>query len=135
LAPGAVKIAIQSATVKDGLESGSANYAIDGQTDTVWNAGQAVPQSLDIDLGSTTFISSLRLLPTAAAAGDSLVEVYVGDVLGEGMLKVAGFGGALEDSSWADLPFGQNVKGRYVRITFAQAMSVSLREVEVYGQK
>jgi len=97
----------------------------------VWNSGGAAPAWIELDLGSSHFINSVRMTPDMSPSGSVSETIYVGNSPGP-----AGVGGSYSGAAATLEPISVNigVSARYVRISTTSSPSwVAWREIEIYG--
>ena len=101
-------------------------------TDWGWISGHAAPGWIELDLGSTRTLESVRLSPDQDPPGNVVHYVYAGDSPSPTTLvAVVSGNGAVLEPFVAYLGF---YSARYVRIYTASSPSwVAWREIEVYG--
>jgi hypothetical protein len=107
-------------------------YAVDGDTGTVWNAGDDAPQWIEIDLGAEHRIGEIRLLVSQYPEGQTSHHILgKGSGYGDQFSEMAAFNGFTQDGQWLTAA-GDWPGIRYVRIeTLASPSWVSWREIEL----
>lgn len=111
-------------------------YAVDGDTNTTWGAGNFPPQWIEIDLGAPAKVERINLLVTQYPYGDTVHRILVRAVDGE-FSEIHRFEQYTSTGDWLhfvpDEPL-ENV--RYVRIETVKSPSwVGWIEIEVVGVK
>jgi predicted amidohydrolase YtcJ len=110
--------------------------AVDGSLESLWNGGQSAPQWIQVDLGSPSTISSMRLTVSQYPAGETLHQVYAGPSPTE-LTLVHEFNGITKDSDVLEFTPPVPLNGiRYVKIETTQSPSwVAWREIEILGNE
>ena len=124
-------IAIASVSLPD---SPPAN-AIDGNPETIWNAGAHPEQWIHIDLGKLTTVSTIRLVISQHPAGETDHQVWGGaDVASLTLLHE--FKGLTQDLDTLEFkPSAPQTDIRYIKVVTIQSPSwVAWREIEVIGE-
>ena len=110
-----------------------ASAAIDGNyLSTSWNSGHSAPGWIEVDLGASRSLDSLRLSPSQSPTGAATHYIYAGNSPSPtALIAIAsGLGGDLE-------PFAVDLGlyyARYIRVYTSSSPSwVAWREIEVYG--
>ena len=99
--------------------------AVDGNPNSLWNAGGFPPQWIELDLGQSSPLDRLRLLPSQSPSGWLAFEVDVDGVLARTDGRWA------KDNEWLEAKL--MTEGRRLRVrTTASASWVALREIEIY---
>ena len=133
--PEIVNLALKRPIVGSGVyQANSADRAVDGNTDTAWNAGGYPPQWISIDLGASSTIRSVRLLTGQSPAGETTHQVVGwGPVTEEQVLHE--FDGHTADRRWLSVVFDEPISGiQYVAIVTVDSPSwVAWFEIEVNG--
>jgi hypothetical protein len=129
---GAQILRVTAATASSEQNNGffSAAKAIDGNLSTRWSSNQGMPQWLDLDMGSTVFVSELDIDWQTAFATTFEVQAgndgaHFGTVLASGATQ----------AGWQSIT-GLNVVARHLRILATGATSfgsVSIVETKVIG--
>ncbi len=108
-----------------------AAHAIDGRSQTTWNAGGGPPARLAIDLGAETSVASIRLLTEQTPSGRTVHQIRVIDAGSTRLVHV--FDGETRSGQW--LTFMPEVPLRGVRIVLIETLEspswVAWREVEI----
>jgi hypothetical protein len=98
-----------------GSEDSDFAKAIDGDRCTMWNAGDFPPQEIELDLGVTTNVHALVLLPAMLPDGPQVIEISVW-VEGQGWWRVLRGKLDLQSNVPVTLRFPQPAAGRRLRI-------------------
>lgn len=108
--------------------------AVDGSSETAWNAGGAAPQWIQIDLGAPATVSSVHLTVAQTPDGETIHQVLAGVSLAE-MKLVHEFRGATSDNQVLVFTFGPPLTGiRFVEIRTTRSPSwVAWKEIEILG--
>jgi hypothetical protein len=109
--------------------------AVDGNAESVWNAGGDPPQWIEVDLGAVYRLSAVRLLVAQSPAGSTTHRLLVrGPDNGPGIL-VHEFSGDTADGDWLEyIPEAPLENIRYVRVETVSSPSwVAWREIVVRG--
>jgi hypothetical protein len=96
-----------------------------------WNAGHGAPAWIELDLGNSTYVSAVRMVPEQSPAGPVTHHVYAGNTPNPTTLV-----GTYSGIGWTLEGFAVDVLDivRYVRIhTVSSPSWVAWREIEVYG--
>lgn len=122
-----------TATASNSLVGFEASRAIDGNVATAWNAGSpplpdfSIETWIEIDLGSTQRIDTLRALTVQSPFGDTRHQLSL-----DGAAPVTVWDAYSENSQWLTFGFGSPVYARTLRITTVISPSwVSWAEIEV----
>lgn len=136
-APGTTNLAIQRpSTASSSASDSKASLAVDGNRATRWESAAPAPQSIEIDLGRDTSVSSVQLLPGGSPADAIAVVVRGRDSAGHAM--VLGFvNNKKTGSDWLTVAGPTPCVGlRWISIESGwSAGPVSWREIEVLGSK
>lgn len=127
------KIAGITATASASYPGYPPSQAIDGDPGTIWNAGAFPTQWIELDLGASTTIRQIRLLPSQTSTHSTTNVIYAGPSPGPtNVIKT--LTQTTSDNVWVDVDFLEaGITGRYVRIeTTGSTDWVGWREVEVY---
>jgi hypothetical protein len=109
-------------------------YAVDGDSGTLWSSGDDAPQWIELDLGQSLDIGTLRLLISQYPAGNTLHRVLgKGPGASELFYELTRFDGPTEDGQWLQLTPAEPWTGiQYIRVeTVASPSWVAWREIEV----
>jgi len=123
----------QAATASATYQSYTATMAVDGDYNTLWNAGAHPPQWIEIDLGKWSTVVGFRLLTAQSPVGETTHVVFFsddGDVIAEST-----FSGYTENKQWLEAWFDALLHGvKTLRVTTTVSPSwVAWYEIEVYG--
>ena len=126
----------QAATASATYESYTADLAVDGDYDTLWNAGaHPIPTSqwIEIDFGKGSSVVGLRLLTAQSPVGDTTHVVLFSD--DGGVIADRTFSGWTESKQWLEAWFDAPLHGvKTLRVTTTASPSwVAWYEIEVYG--
>ncbi|MCL5074512.1 MAG: discoidin domain-containing protein [Chloroflexi bacterium] len=133
--PGATNIALGRPASASATASGSAAaLAVDGDTNTLWNAGTYPSAWWEVDLGTPSQVTGIELVVSQAPSGYTTHEVWTYTAAGSGSL-VYTFGGNTSDGQVLSYTFSSPLSGvSRVRINTTSSPSwVAWREVRVYG--
>lgn len=120
------------ATASASLPDDPPSAAVDGDRETIWNAGDGPEQWIQLDLGQPRSIAGLRLLVAQSPAGPTVHQVWVG--ASESELRLAHeFAESTADGqelAWAPAASEEDV--RVMRVLTTESPSwVAWREIEV----
>ena len=120
--------------VSAALADAPADHAVDGDPDTLWNAGAGPPAWIEIDLGEARALSLIRLYVGQSPEGATEHRVYGrADAGGAGTL-LGTLAGATSDYQVLELAAAGWSPVRFVRIeTVASPSWVAWREIEIEG--
>ena len=121
------------ATVRVSAGETGAN-AVDGLPDTVWSAGGGPVQWIEIDLGQTHTVESIRLLVAQDPPGETTHVVSGRAETGE-WSQIATLTGSTSDGQWLEVPLPQPLASvRYIGVeTVASPSWVAWREISILG--
>jgi predicted amidohydrolase YtcJ len=109
--------------------------AIDGNPETVWNAGAHPEQWIQIDLGRLTTVSAIRLVVAQHPAGETVHQVWGGADATELTLLHEFKGFTQEQDVLEFRPSIPQTDIRYIKVVTTQSPSwVAWREIEVIGE-
>lgn len=122
------------ATASQSLPDHPPADAIDGSTDTWWGAGSGPEQWIQLDLGSPTRVSRIRLVISQFPEGETDHQLWVGAQVNS-LTMVHEFKGTTADLGVLEfIPPSPLADIRYVKIVTTQSPSwVAWREIEVTG--
>jgi hypothetical protein len=123
--------ATASASLPDSLPAN----AIDGNSETIWNAGAHPEQWIQIDLGKLTTVSTIRLVISQHPAGETDHQIWGGaDAASLTLLhEFKGFTQELDTLEFT--PSAPQTDIRYLKVVTTQSPSwVAWREIEVIGE-
>ena len=127
--PGSVA-AVASSHLRDSPPSA----VLDGNPETIWNAGAGPEQWIQIDLGKPTVVRTIRLIISQYPAGETVHQIWGG--ANENSLSLLHeFRGFTKDPDTLEFNSTSALTNiRYIRIVTPQSPSwVAWREVEVIG--
>ena len=136
-ARGTTNLALHRPATASASASGSKPaLAVDGDRATRWDAGAPAPQSIDLDLGRTASISSVRLLPGGPADAAIAVVVRGRDEAGHSMV-LGTINRTTTGTDWLTVAGPTPCVGlRWIAIESGWSVgSVSWREIQVLGAK
>jgi hypothetical protein len=121
------------ATVRTSAGSGG-SHLVDGLPETVWSAGAGSVQWVEVDLGQSRTVESIRLLVAQDPPGETIRVVSVRGETGD-WRELATLSGPTSDGQWLEVPLAGPVEGiRYVGVeTVASPSWVAWREVSILG--
>lgn len=112
-----------------------AQWAVDGNPDTTWGAGDFAPQWIEVDLGNDYTISAINLQTSQGAlVGETVHEIYVkGPGTADEYVLLYTFEGITKDFDVLSVPMDEPMEGiRLVRIrTISSPSWIAWREIEV----
>ena len=122
--------AIASATWKPDT---AATLAVDGDYNTLWNAGAHPTQWIEIDLGKESTVVGIRLLTAQSPVGDTTHVVLFSNDGSE--IADSTFSGYTENKQWLEAWFDVPLHGvKTLRVTTTESLSwVAWFEIEIYG--
>lgn len=124
-----------TATASISLPDHPPSAAIDGDQDTWWSAGAGPVQWLQLDLGATVELSSIRLTTSQYPAGATVHRLLIGDSPDD-LEVVHTFSGSTSDLQALTFDFATGTAARYIRIETTSSPSwVAWREIDVKGTK
>ena len=111
-------------------------YAVDGNTNTTWGAGNFPPQWIEIDLGAPARVERINLLVTQDPYGDTVHRILIRAANGE-LSEVYRFEQPTRTGDWLQfVPEKPLENVQYVRIETVKSPSwVGWIEIEVIGEK
>ncbi len=114
------------------LHNTTAAMAIDGDLDTIWNAGAPATQWIEIDLGDAQTIRGVRLTIAQYPAGETIHRIYARSEHG-GFQLLHEFHRSTHDGQALEFELGHPVADvRYLRVETIQSPSwVAWREIEI----
>lgn len=131
LAPGPNVALGATAAATAELSGSPASNAVDGNLETIWNAGAQATQSITIDLGRTRSVRLVRLVVAQSPVGNTVHRLFASADDGERLLHE--FSGTTEDGERLDLTFADAQPVRRLRIETSESPSwVAWREIEAY---
>ncbi len=108
--------------------------AVDGNLNTMWNAGGSPDQWIELDLGAVKSVSKIRLLVEQTPAGPTTHKVYMGNGTWPNQQLKYTFSGTTSSGQWLEYNLPATADVRYISIDTTDSSSwVAWREVEVYG--
>lgn len=110
--------------------------AVDGNVDTIWNAGQFAPQSIEIDLGSPHALRSVRLTTSQNPAGFTQHVVWGrGPGVTDAWRVLAEFEGVTTDAVQLAAPAAPGPDVQFLAVdTYSSPSWVGWREIEAFGE-
>jgi hypothetical protein len=116
------------------LSGSSPANAIDGNPETVWNAGAHPEQWIQIDLGKLTAVSSIRLIISQHPAGETVHQIWWG-ADANSLTLLHEFKDFTEEPGMLEFkPSTPQADIRYIKVATTQSPSwVAWREIEVIG--
>ncbi len=99
--------------VRASREFEPASLAVDQDRDTAWIAGEGPPQWIELDLGSSDRVESIRLLVSQDPAGFTVHQIYAGPSPDPTKL-VAEIKGETVSGQWLEIDLG--VEAQFIRI-------------------
>ena len=113
---------------------GSPSNVVDGVTDTVWSAGAGPIQWVELDLGASRTVESIRLLVAQDPPGPTAHVVSVRGESGD-WRELAILSGTTSDGQWLDVAPSAPVEGvRFIGIETVESPSwVAWREISILG--
>ena len=126
---------LRPATASASLPDQPPSAAVDGDPETVWNAGGAATQWVQLDLGSVFDLDRLILLPAQSPEGPTVHQVWGRDVTGVYRL-LHEFRGSTADGVSLDVSPVSYWSGiRYLKIETTESPSwVAWREIAAFGK-
>lgn len=114
---------------------GSLVQAVDGSTGNAWNSGGSAPGWIEIDLGRSTVVTGVRLMPSQLPSPATTVHRIFGRVNGSTVeTLIAEVNGVTTDGAWTDVTFQRPTTLRYLRVATVKSPSwVAWREIAVLG--
>ncbi len=111
-----------------------ASNAVDEIFDTIWNSGAGPVQSVEIDLGGTVRVTSIRLTVSQYPEGTTIHQVWAG-LDSNSLVLVHTFNGFTQDLDILDFTPPEPLSSvRVIRIVTTESPSwVAWREIEVVG--
>ena len=116
------------------LAGNEGQFALDGDTGSLWSSGNDAPQWIEIDLGQAYEIGGVRLLISQYPAGNTIHRVLgKGPGADELFLEMTRFEGFTEDGQWLEFSPEEPWAGlQHIRVETAASPSwVAWREIEV----
>lgn len=109
--------------------------AVDGNPNTVWNAGGRAPAWIELDLKQTVTLAKVHLLVEQSPAGPTTQQLYFGSAPAPTAL-IATQSGSTSAGQWIEVDVtAQKPTGRYLRVlTTASPSWVAWREIVVQTQ-
>lgn len=126
------KLSIVSVTADSSAPGSSPANAVDANHATSWNAGHGTPGWIEFDLGTTRWISAIRMTPEMSPSSSSVVHnVYAGNTPAPtSLVKVFSETASMLEPIAGDV----GTYARYVRIQTSTSPSwVAWREIEILG--
>ena len=116
-------------------EPGSpASMAVDGDINTVWNAGSWPPQWIEVDLGDGQTVDEIDLVVAQSPASTTTHRVWGKAHQADPYTLLHQFDGYTIDGQVLQYVLPQDEQLRYIKIeTTASSSWVAWREIEVYG--
>jgi len=122
------------ASASSSIPDGDPSEAVDGDVDTLWNAGAGPPAWIEIDLGAARAVAEIRLVVSQYPAGETRHQVSCGTVAGGPRTVAATLSGTTHDTDVLDLRLPSAMSCRYLRIDTLESPSwVAWREIEILG--
>jgi len=133
--PASTNLALgQNVTASAQTPNESPEYAIDGNPETNWNAGDAAPQWIQIDLGMLATISHFRLTVAQFPNGETTHQIFVGISTSE-LRLIHQFSGSMSDNQVLEFtPTIPLSNIQFIKIITTESPSWSAwKEIEVLG--
>ena len=123
-------------TASSAQADGPAEAAVDGDGDTLWNAGAGPPATIEVDLGSPIRVTEVRLRVSQFPAGATTHRVSGREVLGGPSVELGTADGSTADNDVLTLTPDPTLPAvRFVRVETVTSPSwVAWREIEVFGE-
>ena len=119
-------------TASASLPGSPAANAIDGDPETIWSAGAHAEQWIQIDLGESTTVTSIRLHISQFPAGETIHQIWVGEDPNQPSLAHELRGFTTDPDILEFAPATPLASIRFVRIITTQSPSwVAWREIEL----
>ena len=128
-----IKFPPYSVTASATYSGSSPNYAMDGNSSTLWNSGGFGPQWIQIDLGKTAAVRKIRLQVAQSPSGNTVHEIAVGQSP-TSLTTVDTLKLNTSDGQWIESKnFGKDGGNvRYIRITTKSSPSwVAWKEIQI----
>ena len=108
---------------------------MDGDFESIWNAGAGPEQWIQIDMGSPLALRAIRLVVSQYPEGETVHQIWVGADAAS-MFQVHEFAGFTKDSDVLEfITDGPMDNIRFIKIVTTQSTSwVAWREIEVIGE-
>jgi hypothetical protein len=121
------------ATASSQLADGPASNAVDGDPDTLWNAGAGPVAWIEIDLGGPTVVGTVRLVTAQDPPGPSDHRVFGRVSPGAELLPVGTLAGTTADYQVLELTVADTAPAvQVIRVTTVVSPSwVAWREIEI----
>lgn len=108
------------------------NHAVDGDTLTGWNAGNFVPQWIELDLGADMTLSCIRLLVDTNPDCDVL-HYLIGRTNGGDEVTLASYSGPVRNRQWLELATLTPMPVRFLRVSTTVTQSwVAWFEIQAF---
>jgi hypothetical protein len=122
------------AVASSALGDAGEGRAVDGDADTIWNAGVGPPAWIEIDLGSPRPLAEIRLMVSQSPGGTTHHRVSCAAAAGGAPTVLADLERATRDGEVIAIPVDGVVCGLIRVETIASPSWVAWREIEVVGQ-
>jgi hypothetical protein len=120
------------ATASSSIGDATPDRAVDGDGDTIWNAGTGPPAWIEIDLGAAHPVREVRLTVSQDPAGSTHHRVRCSTTIGAERAVLGDLKGATSDPGVLIVTVDDPASCRFVRVdTVATASWVAWREIEV----
>jgi F5/8 type C domain len=124
----------QPATASNEEPGFPASMAVDGDLNTIWNAGSGPPQWIEVDLGDGQTVSEIDLVVSQFPDSNTTHRVWGKANEGDPYTLLHEFDGYTVDAQVLQYVLPQEEQLRYVKIeTTASSSWVAWREIDVYG--
>ena len=132
---GPVNLALDAhMTASSSIAGSEPGKAVDGDPDTIWSAGAGPPSWIEIDLGTSQQIASIRLTVSQYPDGATRHRVSCAASPGGARQTLSTQTGSTRDLDVLDVALDPPVSCRTLRIeTLASPSWVAWREIEVFG--
>ena len=123
----------RAAVATTSVGDATADRAVDGDADTIWNAGAGPPAAIEVDLGAPQAITEIRLMVSQTPAGETHHRVSCLQAPGAAPSVLADLQGTTRDGEVLTVS-AEGSLCRVIRIeTLASPSWVAWREIEVVG--
>jgi F5/8 type C domain len=125
------KLTVKAASASKSTPTGDPKLVFDGDVTTSWNAGDAAPQWIQLDLGEPTPVSEVLLNIEQTPNGPTTHQV-LGGPTPDALKPLGTLLGVTQDGHWLELK-AKTDGVRYLKIFTTNSPSwIAWREIEVY---
>jgi len=117
--------------VRASSNQAEAQLAVDGSVCTVWDAGRAAPQFLELDLGEPGFVDGFELVPEMITNGavTHVIEVSLDGKRWEPAHRIEG---AMQSGVAFEMLLPKTMRARFLKVsTLASPSSIAWRDIVV----